>query len=289
MLIYANEYSSIFSKKILCNPQAWIQHIQPVGMESAIAFRVLYESVAFFIEQTTLSKILLGFQCKIILIDKIRTSVVRGIDINDLDLAEICLLKQLQHIKVITLNVDILCIDATGCSVSADRLLPVKSQGFSNRMVGKYHRFLLIRPCELIAILRSFYNSRRNFLTQNVRINCTDNLTVLIYRFSHGVREHRGKFSEILLCQIGCMHLKILHVSNPPVPVYSHEGAYKVQIVSSAVAPSKRQPQSLLSASPISVSAPVERGAHPLKGKTIFQPAHHKAQSAPQKPPISHR
>src|SRR5699024_10910275 len=171
----------------------------------------------------------------------------------------------------------------------ADRLLPVKSQGFSNRLVGKYHRFLLIRPCELIAILRSFYNSRRNFLTQNVRINCTDNLTVLIYRFSHGVREHRGKFSEILLCQIGCMHLKILHVSNPPVPVYSHEGAYKVQIVSSAVAPSKRQPQSLLSASPISVSAPVERGAHPLKGKTIFQPAHHKAQSAPQKPPISHR
>lgn len=79
-------------------------------MESAIALRILFQPVTLFIKLTTASKIALSILCKVILINKIISRVIGRVNVDHLDLAQIGFLQQLQHIQVVSLDIQILGI-----------------------------------------------------------------------------------------------------------------------------------------------------------------------------------
>ncbi len=76
-------------------------------MKTTVAFGVLHHTVAFFIKLTTVSKVFICVLGEVILIHKVVTRVVRRINVNHLDFTEIGFLQQLQHFKVVTLNIEV--------------------------------------------------------------------------------------------------------------------------------------------------------------------------------------
>ena len=76
-------------------------------MKASITFRILYHSVTVIVELSAVLKI---FSCtlrKIIAINEVVTSIIRWVNINHLNFAEICFLQQLQYLKVVALNIKV--------------------------------------------------------------------------------------------------------------------------------------------------------------------------------------
>ncbi|MDR3320244.1 MAG: hypothetical protein LBS77_04845 [Desulfovibrio sp.] len=71
--------------------------------------------------------------------------------INHLDLAEVRLLKQLERVKVVSLNVQVLD------SANIYAFFPAGAQDFGNGCVGREKSLLLSRSVKAVAFLRAFY------------------------------------------------------------------------------------------------------------------------------------
>ena len=183
-IIKTDENHSILTQQILCQFQSWIHHIQPVGMETAVAFGVLHHAVALFIELTAVGKILIRTLSKVILIHKVVAGVVRRINVDHLDFSEIGFLQQLQHFEVVALNIEVFGgIKVHAASAAIRFSLTVCPGGncfiFTNRTqrlvdgcVGKQNRLFLVRPSELIAFLVTVHHLAGNLLHQHILINC---------------------------------------------------------------------------------------------------------------------
>ena len=78
-IINANKNNPIICKQIFCNFQAWINHIEPVCMETTIALSIRHKAIAFFIILTAIIHIVRRTLGKIVLIDKIIAGVVRRV------------------------------------------------------------------------------------------------------------------------------------------------------------------------------------------------------------------
>lgn len=204
-IIKTDENHSILTQQILCQFQSWIHHIQPVGMETAVAFGVLHHAVALFIELTAVGKILIRTLSKVILIHKVVAGVVRRINVDHLDFSEIGFLQQLQHFEVVALNIEVLC------GVKVHAFLPAGTQRLIDRCVGKQNRLFLIRPSKLIALLITVHYLAGNLLHQHILINRPHNLAVFVNRFRHRIRKHRRQFLEILISLVRCLHSQFVH------------------------------------------------------------------------------
>ena len=80
-------------------------------MKSPIAFTILHHPISIFISLPTIIRIIRSTLRKVIFIDKVITGIIWRIDINHFDLTKICLLQELQGIKVIAFDVDIFAIN----------------------------------------------------------------------------------------------------------------------------------------------------------------------------------
>ena len=151
IVINRNEYNTVLCQQISGNFQPWVDHVQPVRVEPAVAFGVdlvvLQDHIPVFIEHPALVSELAGGLAEVILIDKVVASVVRRIDVDHLDLSKIVLPKKFEHLKVVTLNVEIPGV------VEVHAALSVRPESHIARSVGDPHSLTLPRPCELIPLL----------------------------------------------------------------------------------------------------------------------------------------
>lgn len=79
-------------------------------MKSAIALRICNKTRSIFIYLTTVLDIIICCLRKFILINKVIACIVWRIDIDHFHLVQIVLAQKLQDIKVVSLDIEILCI-----------------------------------------------------------------------------------------------------------------------------------------------------------------------------------
>ena len=150
-------------------------------MKAAIAFGVGHHAVAFFIILTAIIHIVRRTLGKIVLIDKIIAGVVRRINVDHLDLAQICFLQELQQFQIIALDIKVLTVKAAGCAIFAKAVCHNRAQRCRNGRIGRQHRLFLVRPCKLVALFPTLHNGIGKLLPQNVKINGVFYFAVTFY------------------------------------------------------------------------------------------------------------
>ena len=109
IIVHGNEYYTIFSQEVASNFETWVYHVEPVGVETTVAFDVALHRVngliAFVVKQAALCLEVAFALCKVVVIHKVVTGVIRWVDINHFHLAEIGFTQHFQYIEVVALNV----------------------------------------------------------------------------------------------------------------------------------------------------------------------------------------
>ena len=140
-------------------------------MEPAIALRVCYKPITLFVILSAVSHIFVSTLGKIVLINKIVARIVRRINVDHLDLAQIGFLQELQHFQIVALDVEVLAVKAAGCAILAHAISYNRAQRCRNGRICSQHRLFLVRPCKLVALFPAFHNGVGKLLPQNVKIN----------------------------------------------------------------------------------------------------------------------
>ena len=179
-------------------------------METSVALRVLDKAVAFGVKLPAVCKILVGTLREIILIYKVVSRIVGRVNVNHFDFAEIGLLQQLQHVKIIAFNIQIL----RGIKINA--LLPAGAKGLRNRRIRQQDRLLLVRPSELIPLLIALDDNRGQLLPQHIKVDSPHNHTIRILYLSQAVRKQRPDFRNIFVHLIRAVHFQFIHCGCPP-------------------------------------------------------------------------
>ena len=198
-------------------------------METTIALGVLHHTVAVLIVLPTIGKILIRTLSKVILVYKVVSCVIRRINVDHLDFAEIGFLQELQHLKIIALNIEVFGgIKVHAASAAIRFSLTVCPSGncfiFTNRAqrlidwgIGEKNGLLLVRPSELVALLIAIHHGAGNLLHQHIFVNGSiyNGLAVCIVSsncFRHGVGKHRRQLSEIFIRLVCCLHSQFIHI-----------------------------------------------------------------------------
>jgi hypothetical protein len=116
-------------------------------MESSVGFRVLEKTVALIVVNPGFILVFLATNCEVIAVHEVRTSVVRWVDVYHLDFAEIALLQELQDIKVIALDVEVLC------RILILAFLRAGAKRLAHGSSGLAHSLALANPSELIRLI----------------------------------------------------------------------------------------------------------------------------------------
>ena len=150
-------------------------------MKTAIAFGVCHHAVAFFVILAAVFHVILGALCKVVLIDKIIAGVVRRVNVDHLDLAQIGFLQELQHFQIVALDIEVFAVKAAGCAILANTVGHHRTQRCRDGRIGRQHRLFLIWPSKLIAFLPTFYDRIGKLLPQNVKVNGVFYFAVTFY------------------------------------------------------------------------------------------------------------
>ena len=90
---------------------------------------------------------------EIVLVDKVVARVVRGVDVDHLDLAVIAALQELQHLKVVALDVDVVGVERAVLAVAATALFNARPKRCRARDLRLADGVGLAWPRERIALL----------------------------------------------------------------------------------------------------------------------------------------
>ena len=181
-------------------------------MEAAIAFGVCDKAVAFLVKLAAVGQIFIGTLGKIIFIHKVIAGIIRRVDVDHLDLAQVGLLKQLQHLQVIALNIEVFGVKAAGSTVLAHTFLTARAQGLGNRRIGQKDRLLLIRPGELVTLVLALNHCGADLLHQHILINGADHLTVFVDGLGHCIGKQCRQLVEVFIRLIRRVHLQFVHL-----------------------------------------------------------------------------
>lgn len=107
-------------------------------MESPVVLCICNQTVAVIIPLAAVPDIVICRLREIILVNKVVACVVRRIYIDHLDLAEIVLTKKLKDVKVVSLDIKILCI------VKVDTLLPARAERLVDWRIGRDNRLFFL-------------------------------------------------------------------------------------------------------------------------------------------------
>ena len=140
-------------------------------MKTTIALRICHHAISAFIVIARLHSPLSTLHTEIVIVDKIIARIIGRINVDHLDLAQIGFLQELQHFQIVALDVEVLAVKATGCTVLANTISHHRTQRCRDGCVCRQHRLFLVRPCELIALLPALYNGVGKLLPQNVKVN----------------------------------------------------------------------------------------------------------------------
>ena len=80
-------------------------------MKAPITFTIRHHTISFIIGLPTITCIFGSTLREVIFIDEVVACIIGWIDVNHLDLTEICLPQELQCIEIVALDVDIFAIN----------------------------------------------------------------------------------------------------------------------------------------------------------------------------------
>ena len=150
-------------------------------MKATIAFRVRNKPVAFFIILTAIIHIVRRTLGKIVLIDKIISCIVRRINVDHLDFAQIGFLQELQYFQIISLDVEVFTVKTAGRTVLAYTVGHHRAQRCCDGRICRQHCLFLVRPCKLVTLLPTLHDGIGKLLPQNIKINSVFYFAVTFY------------------------------------------------------------------------------------------------------------
>jgi len=116
-------------------------------MESSVGVGVLEQAVFVLVIHSHLLVFFFLRAHEIVGIDEVVAGVVRRVDIDHLDLAEIALLQELENFQIVALDVEVF----GGVPILA--LCHTGAQRLTDRLVGFHDCSLLAHPCELVCLV----------------------------------------------------------------------------------------------------------------------------------------
>ena len=107
VFIHVNEYNPIIRQKISRQHQSGINHTAPVGMKASVGVGILEQAVFVLVVHSHL--FIFFFLCahEIVSIYEVVAGIIRRIDIDHFDLAEIALLQNFQDFQIVALDIEI--------------------------------------------------------------------------------------------------------------------------------------------------------------------------------------
>ena len=174
-------------------------------MKASVGVGILEQAVAFLTPLSALNLPLFALHLKIIGIDKIVAGVVRRVNIDHFDLAEIALLQELEDFQIIALDVEVF----GGVPVLA--LRHTGAQRLADRLVGFHDCSLLTHPCELVCLV-AVHHVRRKHLFQQLKVDCPlvhlllRRAAFLVQHLRDAVGKQGGNFFYVLRRQVRRFH-----------------------------------------------------------------------------------
>ena len=132
-------------------------------MEAPVGIGVLEQTVFVLVVHSHLLVFFFLRAHEIIGVDKVVAGVVRRINVDHLDLAEIAFLQELENFQIVALDVEVF----GGVPILA--LCHTGAQCLPDRLVGFYDRRLLSDPCELVCFI-AVHHVRRKHLFQQFKV-----------------------------------------------------------------------------------------------------------------------
>ena len=173
-------------------------------MKSAVIFSIalhrVYSLVAFFIEESACLFEFIFSLSKIIIIDKVVACVIWRVDINHFYLTEISLTQYFEHIEVVALYVNILCV------VKINTVLTARAESHCSRRISQTVCSTLVRPRKLITLFTFADNIIRQFCLKFLKVNSKLCLAVLSLSFCHTVRKQLRYLIYIRANNIFALH-----------------------------------------------------------------------------------
>lgn len=109
-------------------------------MKASVGVGILEQAVFVLVVHSHLLVFFFLRAHEIVGIDEVVAGVVRRVDIDHLDLAEIALLQELEDFQIIALDVEVLAVKATGSAIFANAIRHNGTQSCRDGRIGRQHR-----------------------------------------------------------------------------------------------------------------------------------------------------
>ena len=180
-------------------------------MEPGTALGVLRKLlVTLLVKQADLLVVLLLAHLKSVVVDEVMASVIGRVDVDHLHLAQIGLLKELQHLQVVALDVQVF----GGVPVLA--LFGAGAQGLADGLVGLYDGGLLAHPGELIALV-ALQHLAGQHLPQQLEVDGLFHPALAVRALRDAPGEQGGDLLYILCRQVRRLKFHVVHNTFPPL------------------------------------------------------------------------
>lgn len=155
---------------------------------------------------------------EIITIYKFLTCIIRRIYIDHACFSQVTFLKQLQSFKIVTFYEKIFC------GIEIHTFFDTRPQCLRNRRIRRQQGFALAWPIQPVTLLWPFHDLVTEFLAQLVEVHRQAQLARLVVaRLGHAAGEQLADLGDIVLAQVGAVHLQFVHArslkGSPQQPV----------------------------------------------------------------------
>ena len=147
VVIDADEDHAVLPQQIPREIQPRIHHVQPLGVEAAVGLGVGAELAALGVHLAGVLQVGLQALGVVVGVDEVVAGVVGRVDVDHLDLAQVRLLQELEHLEVVALDDEVLG------GVEVDALLRAGAQGAEARRLDGLEAVGLARPVHAVALL----------------------------------------------------------------------------------------------------------------------------------------
>ena len=174
-------------------------------MKLTIRVRVFYQSVIFIVDDAHFTVFFALCAHEVVGINEVVAGIIRRVNIDHLDLAEIALLQDFQDFQIIALNIEIL------------RGVPVAAVGFhgAQRFRDRPRRFghsrLFTNPCKFIALVAVHHIPAQKLL-QNLKIDPALDLAILAPHLRNRRGEQGSDFVYVFCHHVRCFKSQLIHI-----------------------------------------------------------------------------
>ena len=174
-------------------------------METSVGFGVGLHACTRGVNLSCFQQVVINILAKIVVVDEVLARVVRRIDVDELDLAQVGFLQQLEGFQVVAFD------EQVPGGVEVDAFFPAGAQCPGDGGIGGQQRLALAGPVELVALLRAFDDAGRQFLTKQVEVHCQFQVALFVAGFGHAVGEQLSDAVDVGVHAVGRVHFQFVH------------------------------------------------------------------------------